>query len=49
MIGFMLTNFGTGGVFGFIAIAMLMVVGPIAIFGPRTNNLALEEISAGTA
>jgi putative MFS transporter len=46
MIGFVLQNFGTGGVFGFIALAMLMVVLPIAAFGPRTNGLALEEISA---
>lgn len=47
MIGFFLQNFGTGGVFGFIAFAMLVVMLSIGVFGPRTNNLALEEISAG--
>ncbi len=47
MIGFFLQNFGTGGVFGFIAFAMLVVMVSIGGFGPRTNNLALEEISAG--
>jgi MFS transporter, putative metabolite:H+ symporter len=36
---------GTTGVFGLIAIAMLMVVLSIGIFGPRTRNLALESIS----
>ncbi|MBV8534882.1 MAG: MFS transporter, partial [Alphaproteobacteria bacterium] len=49
MIGFFLQEFGTGGVFGFIAFAMLMVMISIGGFGPRTNGLALEEISAGEA
>jgi MFS transporter, putative metabolite:H+ symporter len=46
MIGFFLTNFGTGGVFGFIAGAMVVVMISIGVFGPNTNGLALEEISA---
>jgi MFS transporter, putative metabolite:H+ symporter len=45
MIAFFLENFGTKGVFGFIAASMLMVILSVGIFGPRTNNLALEEIS----
>jgi len=48
MIGFFLTNFGTGGVFGFIAGAMVVVMISIGVFGPNTNGLALEEISAKT-
>jgi putative MFS transporter len=47
MVGFILTQFGTGGVFGFIALAMIVVMISIGVFGPRTNGLALEEISAG--
>ena len=47
MVGFFLQNFGTGGVFGFIAFAMLVVMISIGAFGPRTNNRTLEEISAG--
>lgn len=47
MIGFFLINFGTGGVFGFIAGAMVVVMISIGVFGPKTNGLALEEISAG--
>jgi putative MFS transporter len=45
MIAFFLQNFGSGGVFAFIAFAMAMVVVLIGVFGPRTNNLALEETS----
>ncbi len=45
MIAFFLENFGTKGVFAFIALSMLMVILSVGIFGPRTNNLALEEIS----
>jgi putative MFS transporter len=45
MIAFFLENFGTKGVFAFIATSMLMVVLSIGIFGPRTKGLALEEIS----
>ena len=45
MIAFFLQNFGTTGVFAFIAFAMVVVMISIGVFGPRTNNLALEEIS----
>jgi putative MFS transporter len=45
MIAFFLENFGTKGVFAFIASSMLMVILSVGVFGPRTNNLALEEIS----
>jgi MFS transporter, putative metabolite:H+ symporter len=45
MIAFFLENFGTKGVFAFIAVSMLMVILSVGLFGPRTNNLALEEIS----
>jgi putative MFS transporter len=45
MIAFFLENFGTKGVFAFIAASMLMVVLSIGIFGPRTRGLALEDIS----
>jgi len=47
MIGWILANFGTGGVFSFIALAMIVVMISIGVFGPNTNGLALEEISAG--
>jgi len=49
MIGFFLQNFGNGGVFGFIAFAMVVVMISIGVFGPRTSGLALEEISGGNA
>ncbi|MBV8650239.1 MAG: MFS transporter [Alphaproteobacteria bacterium] len=45
IIAFFLKNSGVPGVFLFIAFCMLMVVLLIGIFGPRTRNLALEEIS----
>jgi putative MFS transporter len=45
IIAFFLEDFGTKGVFAFIATSMLMVVLSIGIFGPRTRGLALEEIS----
>ena len=45
IIGFFLQQAGTKGVFGLIAFAMAMVVLSIGIFGPRTNDLELEEIS----
>jgi putative MFS transporter len=44
-VAFFLRNFGVVGVFAFIAAAMLIVAGSIGLFGPRTNRLALEEIS----
>jgi putative MFS transporter len=45
LIAGLLRQFGTTGVFVFIAIAMLIVITVIASMGPRTRNLALEEIS----
>lgn len=45
IIGYFLNAAGTKGVFGLIAFAMLMVVLSIGIFGPRTNDLELEQIS----
>ena len=45
IIAFFLQNFGSGGVFGFISVAMVVVVISIGGFGPRTRGLALEEIS----
>lgn len=45
VIAFFLGRTGTVGVFGLIAFAMLMVVLSIGIFGPRVNDLELEEIS----
>jgi len=45
MIAFFLENFGTKGVFAFIAGSMLMVILSVGVFGPKTNNLSLEEIS----
>jgi len=46
IIGFFFDHFnGTIGVFGLIAVAMLMVVLSIGIFGPNTSNLELEKIS----
>ena len=45
IIGFFLQTAGTKGVFGLIAFAMAMVVLSIAVFGPRTNTLELEQIS----
>jgi putative MFS transporter len=45
-IAFFLDRFGVPGVFAFIAGSMLMVMLSIGLLGPRTNNLALESISA---
>ena len=45
IIGFFLQAEGTKGVFGLIGFAMLMVVLSIGIFGPKTNDLELEQIS----
>ena len=46
IIAFFFQHFdGTLGVFGLIAFAMTMVVLSIGIFGPRTRNLELEQIS----
>ena len=46
IIAFVLGRFGTGGVFALIAAAMLVVIATVGIFGPRTKNLALEQISS---
>src|SRR6204780_31110 len=45
LIAGVLKSFGTTGVFVFIAAAMLIVMAVIGSMGPRTRNLALEEIS----
>ena len=45
IIGFCLQTAGTKGVFGLIAVAMLIVVISIGGWGPRTLDLELEEIS----
>jgi putative MFS transporter len=45
LIAFFLRHYGTRGVFTFIAAAMAVVIFAIAIFGPRTRGLALEDIS----
>jgi len=45
IIAFILVRFGALGVFVFIAAAMGVVMATIGFFGPRTTNLALEEIA----
>ena len=45
IIGFFLQTAGTKGVFGLIAVAMVLVVVSIGGWGPRTLNRELEEIS----
>jgi putative MFS transporter len=45
LIAGVLKSFDTTGVFLFIAAAMLIVMAVIGLMGPRTRNLALEEIS----
>jgi putative MFS transporter len=45
LIAGILKEFGTTGVFVFIAAAMLIVMAVIGFMGPRTRDLALEEIS----
>ena len=44
VIAFVLERAGVFGVFVFIAAAMGVVMATIGLFGPRTTNLALEEI-----
>lgn len=44
VIGFFLDRFATIGVFVFIAAAMLIVMLSIGFFGPKTRDVALEEI-----
>jgi putative MFS transporter len=45
-IAFFLRGFGVPGVFAFIAGSMGVVILSISLLGPKTNNLALESISA---
>lgn len=45
MIGFLLRDFGSRGVFAFIAASMGVVILIIGVFGPKTNGLELEAIS----
>ena len=45
IIAFVLERAGAFAVFVFIAAAMGVVMATIALFGPRTTNLSLEEIS----
>ena len=45
IIGFLFQRFGTRGVFTFIAMAMVVVVVSVGVFGPRTRGLTLEQIS----
>jgi putative MFS transporter len=45
VIGFFLQAGGTAGVFGLIAFAMMAVVASIGIWGPRTRQRELEQIS----
>jgi putative MFS transporter len=45
VIAFVLQQFGVSGVFIFIAMAMAVVILSIAVYGPKTNQLALEAIS----
>ncbi|WP_263264202.1 MFS transporter [Pseudomonas sp. RIT-PI-S] len=45
IIGFFLEHWGTPGVLAFIVASMLIVMVTIGAFGPRTRNLALEDIA----
>ncbi|WP_122562575.1 MFS transporter, partial [Pseudomonas viridiflava] len=45
LIGIFLEHFGTPGVLAFIVSSMLIVIITIGGFGPRTRNLALENIA----
>ena len=45
VIAFFLGRFGVAGVFTLIAASMGVVSLAIGIFGPKTRNLSLEEIS----
>jgi MFS transporter, putative metabolite:H+ symporter len=44
-VAFFLKSFGVPGVFVLIGGAMIVVAAVIGLFGPRTNQLALEEIA----
>ncbi|QIE26411.1 Inner membrane metabolite transport protein YdjE (plasmid) [Caballeronia sp. SBC1] len=45
VIAWCLKEFGVNGVFVFISGAMIVVICAIAILGPKTRNVALEDIS----
>ena len=45
VIGYLLGHGGVPAVAVFIGIAMLVVIGSIGMFGPKTRGLALEEIN----
>ena len=45
IIAALLGDFGTLGVFIFIAVAMVIVIAAVGLFGPRTAGLALEDVS----
>ncbi|KAF1010466.1 MAG: Inner membrane metabolite transport protein YdjE [Pseudomonas fluorescens] len=45
LIGLILDRLSTPGVLAFIASSMLIVMVTISVFGPRTRNLALEDIA----
>src|SRR6202008_1112513 len=45
IIASLLRHFGTVGVFSFIAASMLIVATVIAIMGPKTSGVQLEELS----
>jgi putative MFS transporter len=44
-IAIVLRDFGTTGVFSFIALCMVIVAVAVGVFGPRTRGLTLEESS----
>ena len=46
VIAAVLKEYGSIGAFSFIAFCMIIVATVISGFGPRTNSLSLEEISA---
>jgi putative MFS transporter len=45
VIAIALRDFGTTGVFVFIASCMVVVILAVGAFGPRTRGLTLEEAS----
>ncbi len=45
VIAFFLRHYGNAGVFGLIALGMLVVIVVIGIWGPKTNQLRLEDIA----
>jgi len=49
VIAFVLGHSGVAGVFVFIAAAMLVALLAVALMGPRTRNLALEQIEGAAA